>query len=42
MTKKQALNIVLNCSKIYHNNLEGKNLAIISEDKNKNCLLIQK
>lgn len=29
MTKQEALNIVLNCSKIYHKNLENKNVIFI-------------
>lgn len=31
MTKQEALNIVLNCSKIYHKNLENKNVVFIYE-----------
>ncbi len=33
MTKQEALNIVLNCSKIYHKNLENKNVMFIYERK---------
>ena len=29
MTKQEALNIVLNCSKIYHKNLENRNVIFI-------------
>ncbi len=31
MTKQEALNIVLNCSKIYYRNLENKNIIFIYE-----------
>lgn len=33
MTKQEALNIVLNCSKMYHENLENKNILFIYENK---------
>lgn len=29
MTKQESLNIVLNCSKIYHKNLENRNVIFI-------------
>ena len=35
MDKKEALKIILNCAKIYKQNLENKNLLIVLETKNK-------
>lgn len=33
MSKEEALKIILNCSKIYHQNLENRNIMYIVEDK---------
>lgn len=33
MSKEEALKVILNCSKIYHENLENKNLLYILEDR---------
>ena len=35
MTKQEALNIVLNCSKIYHKNLENRNVIFIYQKEYK-------
>ena len=36
MNKQEALKIVLNCSKLYHSNLQSRNLRYILQDKSKN------
>jgi len=33
MSKEEALKVILSCSKIYHDNLENKNLLYILEDR---------
>ena len=33
MSKEEALKIILNCSKMYHENLENKNILYIMQDK---------
>lgn len=41
MNKNEALKIILNCAKLYKDNLENKNLLIISEKQDKNLYFIE-
>lgn len=41
MTKQEAVNIVLNCSKMYHENLGNKNILFIYENKHSDSNYIE-